>query len=902
MTSVLCLLEDSSGRLWIGTNNDGVILYEDNNYTFLTIDQDIPSYSTRCITETSEGNILVGTALGVYEILPDLSIHEISAPELTDIFVSKMVSFGDNETVGITKSGDIFYLKDSELTRYLPYDPEKFDIPLSVLVLEEKGEEYILLGTSEDYLVEIRENPTNPYLYEMKIIHTENLRYISSLTKRSDGKIWIGTDTGLGLLHTDGQVEKLDYIQSVSFSQIMEDMEGNFWLTSTKEGVLKLTESQFHNITSGLDSLLQINGVELVDGIFYVVSPNGVHLIHEKTGAVIENVLTERYEDGYFRCVEVDLEGNLWFSSYTDDRLIKYNPKTEEITSIGEEEGLDSPRIRSTMVSLDGSIWVATGNGIFVVENEKVVAHYGSEHGMKNIEILSLSQDSTGRVFAGTDGAGVYVIENGTVSRQISRSDGLRSDIILRTETDPINDGTWVVTGNSIAFIDSTTNQVQTIEHFPYNNNFDLLFYKENMIILGSNGIYFTTQKDMLLDREEGVPHLFKNHSDGLFSTPVANSFSKVVGDVLYLCSYQNLIAFNMADEDRTNQIIPSIDLPRIFVNDVPQFQNGDKSYFLESDANYLILDILIPTYTLSDYAISYQIIGYDAYAHSSDYSDFLNPTYTNLPGGTYTLRVDLIDNRSLELVATEEFQIVKEYTLFENPTIRGMSLWLIIALFTFGSHLIFKKRIEKMKSEQEKTQNMFKGIVQAFSKVIDAKDQYTNGHSNRVANYSRVIARNMMFSTEEEESVYGIALLHDVGKIAIPDEVLNKAGRLDDDEFVIMKSHASKGAEILECIEYWSDLTMGAKYHHERYDGKGYPNQLKGEEIPLIARIIGVADSFDTMFSSRIYRKKLELSYVLEELEKNAGTQFDPDVVKVFVTLIRTGQLDELLAELNPK
>lgn len=494
------------------------------------------------------------------------------------------------------------------------------------------------------------------------------------------------------------------------------------------------------------------------------------------------------------------------------------------------------------------------------------------------------------------------VIEDGEVTRQISRSDGLRSDIILRTETDPINDGTWVVTGNSIAFIDAKTNKVQTIENFPYNNNFDLLFYEENMIVLSSNGIYFTTQKEMLEDKEDGVSYLFKNHSDGLFSTPVANSFSKVVGDVLYLCSYQNLIAFDMVVKESEDTVIPSIDLPRIMVNEVPQYPNAENSYFLEADSNYLVLDILIPTYKLNDYAISYQIIGSDVYAHRSDYSEFVNPTYTNLAGGTYTLRVDLIDNRSLNLVATEDFQIIKEYTVFENPTVRGMTLWLSTMLFIFGTHLVFKKRMAKMQIEQEHTQNMFKGIVQAFSKVIDAKDQYTNGHSNRVANYSRVIARNMMLSTEEEESVYGIALLHDVGKVAIPDEVLNKAGRLDDDEFVIMKSHATKGAEILECIEYWSDLTMGAKYHHERYDGKGYPNQLKGTEIPLIARIICVADSFDAMYSSRIYRKKLELSYVLEELEKNSGTQFDPEVVKVFVTLIQTGQLDELLAELNPK
>ena len=140
---------------------------------------------------------------------------------------------------------------------------------------------------------------------------------------------------------------------------------------------------------------------------------------------------------------------------------------------------------------------------------------------------------------------------------------------------------------------------------------------------------------------------------------------------------------------------------------------------------------------------------------------------------------------------------------------------------------------------------------------------------------------------------MYQAALLHDVGKISIPDAVLNKPSRLTDDEYELMKSHAQRGAEVLGNIEIEKGLAEGAGAHHERYDGKGYPKGLKGEEIPEVARIIAVADTFDAMYSTRPYRKKMELSTVVEEIKKGSGTQFSPDGVDAFIKLYQKGAFD---------
>lgn len=146
--------------------------------------------------------------------------------------------------------------------------------------------------------------------------------------------------------------------------------------------------------------------------------------------------------------------------------------------------------------------------------------------------------------------------------------------------------------------------------------------------------------------------------------------------------------------------------------------------------------------------------------------------------------------------------------------------------------------------------------IIHAFAKSIDIKDKYTNGHSIRVAMYAKMIAKKAGFPEKAAEAVYNIGLLHDIGKITVPDEILNKNGRLDDEEFIVIKKHTSNGSEILKEIAIAPELAIGAQYHHERIDGGGYPQGKTGDEIPEIAQIIAVADTFDAMFSTRPYRK----------------------------------------------
>jgi HD-GYP domain-containing protein (c-di-GMP phosphodiesterase class II) len=182
--------------------------------------------------------------------------------------------------------------------------------------------------------------------------------------------------------------------------------------------------------------------------------------------------------------------------------------------------------------------------------------------------------------------------------------------------------------------------------------------------------------------------------------------------------------------------------------------------------------------------------------------------------------------------------------------------------------------------------QDLFMGVLHALTRSIDAKDAYTRGHSQRVAELSRDLARRIGLADELCERVYLSGLLHDVGKIGVPEAVLTKPGRLTDEEFAAIKKHPAIGAQILGNIRQLQDIIPGVLFHHERWDGHGYPHLISGENIPLMGRIICVADSFDAMSSTRTYRPALPLETVLAEITRCAGAQFDPALAKVFVSL----------------
>ena len=205
---------------------------------------------------------------------------------------------------------------------------------------------------------------------------------------------------------------------------------------------------------------------------------------------------------------------------------------------------------------------------------------------------------------------------------------------------------------------------------------------------------------------------------------------------------------------------------------------------------------------------------------------------------------------------------------------------------------IIKRQQQEELDKRKKNIEEMSLQLMQMLSTTIEAKDEYTKGHSHRVAEYSVLIARELGWNEKELSNLKNAAHLHDIGKIAIPDTILNKPSKLSEEEFSIIKEHTTIGANILKNISLIDHVQEIVRNHHERYDGNGYPDGLKGKEIPLHARIVAVADSYDAMSSQRIYRNQLPPEKIIQELENNKGTQFDPEITDIFLKLLREDRI----------
>ena len=227
-----------------------------------------------------------------------------------------------------------------------------------------------------------------------------------------------------------------------------------------------------------------------------------------------------------------------------------------------------------------------------------------------------------------------------------------------------------------------------------------------------------------------------------------------------------------------------------------------------------------------------------------------------------------------------------------DKPITHYVTFWVIMVLFivwctSVVAYILYRIREASYEQNERNKENIISQAMNTFANLVDAKDRYTKGHSTRVAYYTQKIAEKMGLHESEIRTLGYIALMHDCGKIGIPDNILTKPARLTPEEFAIMQSHTTYGGEALADFTSIPGIVEGALYHHERYDGTGYPKKLKGDNIPLYARIICVADALDAMNSDRCYRSHLRPDLIKQELKSNSGSQFDPDIVECVLELI---------------
>lgn len=896
IASVVCLYVDSKDRLWVGTSDCGVAVMERGEFRQWKKSDGLGSAFIRDIAEDTAGLIYVATSMGIVTINEEGTVHPIDDPRIANVYMRELRLGNDGLIYGLTEAGDIFILKDGAVDYFLESEKCKVKEVLCLLP-DPKASGNVYLGTSnsEIYYGNVRTNFDN-----CRTIHASPLTYIQEFEYINDS-IWICAGNGIGLLQGDHFQVLNDIPMNNSVNHVMSDYEGNLWFTSTRQGVMKIVRNSFTDIFERYDlDRAVVNSTCMYDDQLFVGTDTGLTVLdnHGRGSAVPltkavtasgkelqSDDLLKLLEDCRIRSIIRDSRGRLWISVWRKLGLLCYDKG--ELTAYSVEDGLFSDRVRTVCERSDGSVLVINTGGISVISNGKVTASYGSEAGIVNTEGLTAVEGFNGEILLGSDGDGIYVI-NEKVVKHISTENGLTSDVVMRIKRDRSRDIYWIVTSNSIAYMDADY-RVKTIQKFPYSNNFDLYQnYNDEVWILSSNGLYVLSTDTLLKNLD--INPVYYGIENGLPCIATANSYSELTEDGnLYIAGTTGVALVNIdAPFDNVNNLKAGV--PYIEADDKRIFPDENGDFTIASNVRKLTLYSFVYNYSLTTPDVTYQLEGFEDKTTTVSRSDLVPISYTNLPGGEYHFVMKLSDSRGYG-DKTIIVNIAKERAFYEQVWFYIL-IGILSLLFLIGCvRLYIYVRMSKLEKKNRENMTFIREITEAFAKVIDMKDNYTNGHSIRVAKYTSMLAKELGCNDETIEKYYYIALLHDIGKVGVPTEVLNKPGKLTDEEFLTIKSHVTQGYDALKGINIMPELALGAQSHHERPDGKGYPNQLKGDEIPRVAQIIAVADCFDAMYSNRPYRKRMNFEKAVSIIKEASGTQLTSDVVEAFLRLVDRGE-----------
>ena len=900
IASVTALYVDSQNRLWIGSNDSGTAVMEKGEIKIFKDESGSQSLSIRSITEDEAGNIIIATTHGINVIDEYQNLYKLDAPALNDAYIHELRT--DNNTgiiYGITQEGNVFTIENCKVTGY--YDMTRFGIQDANCILPDpKNPGHIYIGTdnSEIYYGDLFEGMKNA-----KKISVGSLKKINSM-EYVDGKLWICADNGIGMRDEAGFRPIYNLPMNNSIDQMLTDYEGNLWFASSRQGVQKVVRNRFTDIFAkyGLEEEVVNTTCRYKS---YLLLGTDTGLIALEAGDKVSRIalkqkvdLPEKYA-GYTNLIDLlegirirsiirDSEDILWISTYSEMGLLCFDDGN--IRSYSQSNGLPSNKVRAVYEAPEqGYVFAACSEGLAMIDKKKGITDViTSASGLGNPEVLTSTQGFKGEVLLGTDGGGIYIVRNNNIEG-IGLKEGLSSMVVMRIKRDDARRIYWIVTSNSLSYM-TEDYEVVTIKNFPYSNNFDLYENdKGEMWVLSSNGIYVVNADELIANEE--IDTVYYSVSNGLPCVSTANSYSDLTdeGD-LYIAGSTGVAKVNINESFGDVQVI-KMAVPYIEADGKMIYPDSSGVFNVSAATKRVTIYGFVYTYSLMNPKVTYYLEGFDKEAKTVNRTELEPAVYTNLRGKTYNFVMELDDSTGKghnEMSVT----IVKQKAFYETflfyaflAIVFGLLLYEIIVL-------VVSKKTKSLLKKQQETKLFIREMTEAFARTIDMKDQYTKGHSIRVAEYTALLTKELGYDEDTVENYYNIALLHDIGKIGIKPEVLNKAGKLTEEEFTLIKSHSTKGYNVLKDISIMPELAIGARFHHERPDGKGYPKGLVGDGIPRVAQIIAVADTFDAMYSNRPYRKRMNFEKVVSIIKEVAGTQLTEDVVEAFLRLVEKGEI----------
>ncbi|MBR5766830.1 MAG: HD domain-containing protein [Lachnospiraceae bacterium] len=883
--NVNCLYVDEEGRLWIGTNDNGLsIVIREKVVNVLDQSSGLPSNSVRCILRASDGYYYVGTTDSLQVLEMNNGLKAVNTLDEVNYAVG-ITADEAGHVAAISSDGRLFLMNKGNIqcSLKLPEEQEVFNC----CAFSPAGALMVGTSTNHIYCYDV----SGDDFKEIKVITCEDVNCINNLNYISDGTLFISTDSGISYIDGNDYHRMNTNEFNNSIDNMLYDYQGNLWFTSSRLGLLRLAKSPFKDVYGAVGMERRVvNAIVSWKDSYYIGTDTGLDVVDKACRNRLENDLTKELAGKRIRCMYVDSNDHLWVCTYGSG-LMEYT-KDGESWAYNADNGSFGNRARIVTGLSDGTILAAGDTGISYIKDHKVLRTIGNENGLINSMILTATELSDGTILAGTDGDGMAVIKDGKVTKMLTREDGLSSGVILRTVKDTKSEGVFIVTSNSLCYLD-TDGQIRVFDKFPYFNNYDIWVKDEDtLFVMSSAGIY-VVERDELVDGGDFSWELLDARR-GLGTSLTANSWNYFNGsNELFLPCDTGVY---IIDVDKYNSDVRSyrMQLASVRLDGVLQPPVRTGAVTISQGVSRVELSPEILNYTIQEPNVGYFLEGYDTQWTIVPQNNLNNIIYGNLPAGNYVFHLAILDSAGEHVLEERKFEIVKEGELYEQKSFTIYLLVLLALLIIWFTWFVVQRQLH----QQQIKLNMANETVKAIANAVDAKDVRTNEHSQRVADYSVLIAQEMNCYKWWQRrkflsSLRGAAQMHDIGKIGIRDSVLNKVGRLDDDEYAEMRSHVERGADILKDFTLVEHVEEGTRYHHERYDGKGYPDGLKGDEIPLFARIIGVADAFDAMTSNRVYRSSMDTDYVMNEMKRGRGTQFDPVVLDAFLRLVEKGVIN---------
>ena len=681
LTSARGIFEDSRGRVWVATNDNGVVVLDGQSRTHLTEFDGLPSSSVRIFAEDTDGNVFIGTTAGVCYADTRMHLHEIAGADLAEERILRLDTGTDGVVYGQTAGGIVFSIEDAAVTA-LWHSDDLGTGKITTLLADPESAGKVWLGTEDGILYH---GAFGVRASQMECISAAALAGSVHWLSYDCGRIWASSANAAGYLDHQHRFHLLDDLPvSSGIEMTCADYQGNLWFASSTQGVMKLVTNNFVDVSkrAGLQDGVA-NAACLYQEQLYIGTDSGVRLIGAD-GNAAEDALTRLTDGARIRCFAEDAAGSLWTAAYTNDLGLLQYTADGEIRSYTTADGMPDDQVRCVTAASDGSILAGTNGGLAVLREGKVVRTVTAADGIANTVFLTVTEASDGSILAGTDGGGLYVIGADAVTR-LARADGLTSEVILRIVRDDVRGVCWLVTSNSIEYL--RDGKITQVTSFPYNNNYDMYFDSSGHAwILSSYGIY-CVNADALL-RDAISDYRLYTVANGLPYAITSNSYSALSPDGdLYIPGRNGVIRlsiehyFEAPQQYRTN-------VRAVLCGEKQIYPDADGVYQLPASRGRIQIAASVMDYTLLNPMVHVYLEGSRDDGITVPRSALTPLEYTNLPHGDYTLHIQIVDRSSGSVLQDDSYRFSKASRLTELLLFRilvGAAIALLIVLTVWG-------------------------------------------------------------------------------------------------------------------------------------------------------------------------------------------------------------------------